>query len=688
MTDFNSQPNGNDNQGGNNQPPTQDQALCEQSINQDLTPIIALVPLAEFRRLGVVPVYYDRTGRRLKLIYSATSNENCRRELSARLSDVELEWHPVEESVLDVMHQEIVSEYLDLATPAVNASIEKPHVPYDAKPYPGQQTTAAERPTPVVSEAASETRREPIIPPGQKTVLFVTPTGNISQHLMFALNAEHCETVTARSLPQAVEELEKRPVAGIFIHENLYRRGDQFLQRMETIRPETPIRYYRSDASLLLNDTRNQTIFDLVRQNLTLFSRLNDSQGSVVADHAATVARFADRVAIHLEIPTHCRLMIATAAFLHNMAEVNLNCTAGLQPTDIIGLSASRLESWGFPPLVVRMLRRMYRPVDDSEPTPGGIEATGGYILTAADVLCHLWPDCSGAGRQMDLIQKKLEDQLRGKVPPSVIGTLVDVVCDDCTARLLRQDAFSVHFFEARGSRPTALIDALRDSDFGVTFSSTIDECVKRCGDLKADLLIIRDSGSVPDVYDTLMSLALRGLAINQLHTVLLLDAEAVTEALRLLPHGVEEVLAVTAPHQAVITKLTRIRSRLEEQFRHRVSAIERLGTHGSLGDMGLADILESLRGNQRPARVSVTAFGNQLTVYIDRGTVIAADCGESRGADALLKGVSWRQGIWNIESIETSELPAPNVEMSIDAVLIEACTKLDQVVKDEPIYV
>jgi len=366
------------------------------------------------------------------------------------------------------------------------------------------------------------------------------------------------------------------------------------------------------------------------------------------------------------------------------MAEENLKSTEGLTPTDIIGHSASRLESWNFPQPVVQLLRRMYNPIDKNDSSPDELEATGGYILTAADVLCHLWPDLSSTGYQVDLVRTKLEEKLRGKVPASIIDTLVALVRDDSTARMLRPNAFSVHIFASEEPHPAELTKALEDAEFNVTSSSNIDECVRICCSAGSQALIIRHAGSVQDVYDTLMSLAIRGLALNQLQIVLLLEEQSVTEALRLLPHGVEEILPATGPAQAVVTKLARIRSRLEAQYRHRVSLTERLGTHGSLSDMCLADILEGFRGNRRPARISVTAFGNQLTVYLDHGKIVAADCGDIEGTAALLKGISWKQGVWNVESVDASDLPEPNIDQSIDSVLIEACTRLDEAVKDD----
>ncbi len=708
------------------------------STCQELAPVIGLVSVEEFRKRGVVPTYFDSTSRRLKLICGTAIDDACRKELAERLPDIEIEWHLADEKVFEFMYQRIAGEFPEQAAPpkdmtpengapedtADSNETEKPtdegspalaetdtpssesgqvvDIEEPAPPLagevpgaedlpdipPGQNTELSESQEidQPVTDKVPEPEHNSDIPPGQRTVLFVTPKGHIAQHLVFSLDAERLEAVTVSSFDRAVEELERRPIACIFIHENLHGNKNQFVRQVQRTNPDTPIRNYRSEASILLNETREQTVFDLIRQNLTLFSRLNDPQGSAVADHAALVAKFVDRMMARMEIPYHYRPLITTSAFLHNMAEENLKSTEGLTPTDIIGHSASRLESWNFPQQVVQLLRRMYKPMNEDEASPDGVEITGGYILTAADVFCHHWPDFANAGYQVDLVRTKMEEKLRGKVTPLVMDTLIDLIQDDSTAQTLSPDAFAVHIYTPGEPQPVDLTKALEEADFNVTFSSSIGDCVRICNGVGTQALIIRHTGSVQDIYDSLMSLALNGLALNQLQIVLLLEEHMVTEALRLLSHGVEDILPVTGPPQAVVTKLARIKSRIEEQYRHRKSLTERLGTHGSLGDMCLLDILEGFRGVRPPARISVTAYGNQLTVYLDSGKVVAADCGEYEGSAALLKGISWKQGVWNIESIQASDLPEPNIEQSIDTVLIEACTKLDEVVKDDPI--
>lgn len=660
--------------------------ISPQPSGRKLAPIMALVSPEEFRRLGVVPVAYDQSARRLKLIYSAMLDSSQRRELISRLPDISFEWHSVDGKVFDTLFQRVATEY---ASPAVSPEVgvvDYQAVPETPQPAPVSWPALEQLAAPADRSVPHSSTPSPQAVPGHKAVLFVTPSGSISQHLMFALNAERCTPVIARSLDQASQEIDRQPIVSVFVHENLHGRRDEFVQQLQLARPDLPVRYYRSDAALLMNETRNQTTFDLVRQNLTLFNRLHERRGSVVSDHASAVARMADRMAMRLNLSDDFRLLVITAAYLHNLGEENLRDASGLPPQEIIRLSASRLESWEFMPSVVRLLRQMYQ----TESRPGtnieSIETRGAAILTTADAFYHLWPDAATVNRQIDLVQAKLEQHLGKAAGRQVMSTLIDVLRDDCTARMLRPGSFSLHFFSTREPQPDDLIEALRAEGFRVTTSSRIDVCAQSCVDARVDLLVVRDSGSVEDAYDTLMSLALRGVAVRRLHTVLLLNEGSVTGAMRLLAHGVEDILPASARCEAIVTKLMRIKNRVDEQSRYQVTAREQLGTHGSLKDMGLIDILESFRTNRRTARISVTASGKQLTVYLDRGRVVAAECDESQGTGTLLRAVAWRQGIWSIESIDPSELPPANVDEPIDAVLIEACTRLDQAVKDEPV--
>jgi hypothetical protein len=73
-----------------------------------------------------------------------------------------------------------------------------------------------------------------------------------------------------------------------------------------------------------------------------------------------------------------------------------------------------------------------------------------------------------------------------------------------------------------------------------------------------------------------------------------------------------------------------------------------------------------------------MSAEGEQLTLIVDKGIIISAECGEAQGIDALARAVSWKQGIWSVDPCDIRDLPAPNLNRDIAGALLEACIEHD----------
>ncbi|MDH4158052.1 MAG: DUF4388 domain-containing protein, partial [candidate division Zixibacteria bacterium] len=116
-----------------------------------------------------------------------------------------------------------------------------------------------------------------------------------------------------------------------------------------------------------------------------------------------------------------------------------------------------------------------------------------------------------------------------------------------------------------------------------------------------------------------------------------------------------------------------------EAAARQRRSVIEDLGTHGSLEDMNVIDLLQALGPSEKTARISISASGKQLTIFLNRGNIIYAECDGISGADAIYQGIPWKRGIWSIDPVSPNCLPEPNNYRSNDSILLQGCCLLDE---------
>jgi len=130
--------------------------------------------------------------------------------------------------------------------------------------------------------------------------------------------------------------------------------------------------------------------------------------------------------------------------------------------------------------------------------------------------------------------------------------------------------------------------------------------------------------------------------------------------------------------------KLSRLRERLQSERSRQLEIMQTLGTHGSLTDMNVIDLLQSMGQTGKTARISVSAHGQQLTVYLDRGRIVYAECDDIRGPEAVYCALGWRQGVWSVDPVAAEELPEPNNNLATEAVLLDGCRRLDEMKRQD----
>ena len=311
-----------------------------------------------------------------------------------------------------------------------------------------------------------------------------------------------------------------------------------------------------------------------------------------------------------------------------------------------------------------------------NDPQPNSIAAE---ILAVVDYFCHEWPDHTVLHyEQVQAIEGRLQQQFSSTISPRVLRALVGIVREQFATGTRRQQEFHVHLCMVEGTPASAFESVLLKAGFRVETSFSIDDCVKAATSTTPQALVICHASADVDLNDLLLSLALRGIRIDTIPTLLVLNDGIVSSALPLLRHGIDDVLPASISPDVLLTKLSRIKERTEDRNRLRLAILQDLGTHGSLEDMNLVDLLEAMRANRRPVQISLTANGNHLTVIIDQGKVVLAECEGHRGIDAVMQGLGWQRGIWSIDPILPGQIPKTSLNEPVDSILLEACVQLD----------
>jgi hypothetical protein len=146
-----------------------------------------------------------------------------------------------------------------------------------------------------------------------------------------------------------------------------------------------------------------------------------------------------------------------------------------------------------------------------------------------------------------------------------------------------------------------------------------------------------------------------------------------------LLKAGFEDVFSSNNVLDLLMIKLSRLRERLNSERAQRMEIMQTLGTHGSLTDMNVIDLLQAMGSTGKTARISVSAHGQQLTVYLERGRIVYAECDDIHGPEAVYCALGWRRGVWSVDPVTPEELPEPNNNLTNEAVLLDGCRRLDE---------
>ncbi|MBN2225966.1 MAG: DUF4388 domain-containing protein [candidate division Zixibacteria bacterium] len=200
----------------------------------------------------------------------------------------------------------------------------------------------------------------------------------------------------------------------------------------------------------------------------------------------------------------------------------------------------------------------------------------------------------------------------------------------------------------------------------------------------RPDLLVIMHGGTNTDINAFIDNLILRDVYIDQIPTFLLVKADVVPNLNALLKDGIEDVLPLDDCFWPLIIKMNRVRDRIEAVSRQRRTVIRELGTHGTLEDMNVIDLLQMMGPSRKTARISITGHGRHLTIFLNCGSIIYAECDGKTGAEAVYQGLSWNYGIWSVDPITEDDLPEPNNDLPNESILLEGCRLLDEQSRQE----
>ncbi len=219
----------------------------------------------------------------------------------------------------------------------------------------------------------------------------------------------------------------------------------------------------------------------------------------------------------------------------------------------------------------------------------------------------------------------------------------------------------------------------LRDQNYEIILTESIDQLTNELMRNLPDILLLIKSGDAEVVSAFIDNLTARMVIDGSLPVFLIPDPNVVGELSTLLKTGIEDIIPIENEYEPLVIKMNRIRDRRQAVSNQRLQVLSDLGTHGSLEDMNIIDLLQTMGPSKKTARVSISACGKQLTIYLDKGNIIYAECDDKVGPEAVFEGLPWDRGVWSIDPISRDNLPEPNNFQPNESILLEGCRRLDE---------
>lgn len=144
------------------------------------------------------------------------------------------------------------------------------------------------------------------------------------------------------------------------------------------------------------------------------------------------------------------------------------------------------------------------------------------------------------------------------------------------------------------------------------------------------------------------------------------------SQTLNLFDAGFDDVFA--CPYNMDI-----VAARLRKATMERPKATPPGSFQAVFSAFSFTDLLQGLSQGLKSVKIVLTnSKGGKATIYLNRGRLEHASCGDLRGPEAVYQVITWLDdGEFIVEPAK--EFPEPNIEMSLESVLMEGCRILDE---------
>ncbi len=484
------------------------------------------------------------------------------------------------------------------------------------------------------------------------------------------------------SADDAIELIGSHSFHTVFIKDSVPGDYIDLIDRLRKISPRTIVRYFETTSSLLLNEGDLVQDSQLYFTNLDLFTSILASQNKQLVNQSGRMGRYVTKLCDKLGLPHKERLLVATAAYVHDLAKFYYSDPNVNDVRTQVAQTAKLLQSINYSPVVIQMLLRMYKDLEGKYTKRLPIEALGGNILTVVDLFCaSIKPEQKLSMDKFDVVKRKLHELTGRLFLAEIVGAFITMIQEEIlnSAAMGALGQIMILGDKVENMQPVEL--RLKNEGFRVVCETSQESLADMLERSEPDVLLVistLDPGAITKLIDKIVN-PKSGKA--KIPVFLLVREHYVGQLTAMLDKSVEDIISLDNNLDILVSKLRSIVAVLNEKPAKREIDEEKYGATGRLRNMSLLDLLQATGPGRKTVKITVISQdkSQKLEMFLDKGKIIYAKLGDIKGAEAVYEAMAWTDGIWSMEPVDPEAIPKPNNSLSNELILMEGCRLLDE---------
>ena len=398
------------------------------------------------------------------------------------------------------------------------------------------------------------------------TMLLVADDESEVEHLKSLLENDFYRVLVTDSADDAIGMLDNHRYHTVFIRDTVAGDYIDLIDRLRKISPRTSVRYYESASTLLLDKDCGTREGELLRRNLDLFTSLLSTRDKLDINHSGAVGRYVEKLCRKLELPAKDQSAVINAGYVHDLARFYHKIENPSDYRQMIGQTIDLLESIDYPPVVIEMLRSMYKDLKGRYTRRLPIEALGGNILTMVDLFCENMPASQHISLdKFDAFQMKIRE-LTGKLFLSEVAeAFIAMVKEEILQTESDGPAVQVMIYAQEPASVYTLELRMRHEGFRTISATSIESFAALHRRSVPDIIVLMPHGGKAPFTEVIDDLTAAGIDLPATPTFLIMDGAESARLSAFFEKGVDDVLAADGGLDLLLSKMHKIRQRLNE---------------------------------------------------------------------------------------------------------------------------